>query len=90
MSSFLRRAFINTSMTPVPSNWLIGEPNISTPALMMTIEMSVPKIPSRLIPAMSIMPADTRVDRVTTASNVALAPEAISESLCSFLPFALT
>ena len=82
MTSFL---ITDTSSgeTRDPSSSPTGEASISTPALMMTADISVPRIPSSEKPQISITPAETRVASVMTASKSASEPEAISASLFS-------
>ena len=68
----------------------MGEASISIPALMMTSEMRAPRMPSSETCHSSIMPAETSVARVMTASNNASLPEAMRASLLSFSPWLLT
>ena len=74
----------------VPNSWLTGEDNISIPALMMTMEIMAPRIPSSETPHISMMPAEMRVAKVIIASNRASEPEAIKASLFNCSPLPLT
>ena len=83
-------SLMSSGDTRAPSSSLTGDASISMPALMITTEIRAPRMPSREIPQISMMPADTSVAVVMMASNRASEPEAVRASLFSCLPFRLT
>ena len=80
----------NSASTLSPSSWEIVSRSMSTPDLMMTMDMTAPSHASRETPAVRYTIAATSVDAEITESSMASVPEFTSESEFTFSPTPFT